>query len=200
MAYTKACLSLELQTRPRFRPVSLSLSLVWANTTVSTAASVMKGKKVLAPARGWDGNDLPEFPGEPVFPAASGLRKICGRFAKLQAASSLGVLLLKTHFRAWLRLVLSCSHDTTFRAIGFFVSNWQKVLLNTDLFSDTQRFFYTELQLNNIKLGLRFTYVSKVSFLKKPTTMTGAFSLFGYLEWHNANKGLSTHGSNFALG
>ncbi len=28
MAYREACLSLELQTRPRFRPVSLSLSMV----------------------------------------------------------------------------------------------------------------------------------------------------------------------------
>ncbi len=32
MAYTEACLSLELQTLPRFRPVSLSLSMdnTWA--------------------------------------------------------------------------------------------------------------------------------------------------------------------------
>ncbi len=31
MVYTKACPSLELQTQPRFRPVSLSLSMAYLN-------------------------------------------------------------------------------------------------------------------------------------------------------------------------
>ncbi len=41
-------------------------------------------------------------------------------------------------------IVFEVSTDTIFHAIGFFhLSNWQKVQLNTDLFSGMQKYLYT---------------------------------------------------------
>jgi hypothetical protein len=34
--------------------------------------------------------------------------------------------------------------ENIFMELGFSVSNWQKVQLNTDLFSETQKYLYTE--------------------------------------------------------
>jgi len=35
-------------------------------------------------------------------------------------------------------------YNKNFVQLGFSVSNWQKVQLNTDLFSETQKYLYTE--------------------------------------------------------
>jgi hypothetical protein len=49
MAYTKACPSLDLQTRPRFRPVSLSLSMVECNNALCRYAECRYVLSVVAP-------------------------------------------------------------------------------------------------------------------------------------------------------
>ncbi len=46
------------------------------------------------------------------------------------------------HYLIWVT-PNSSNHDI-FLQLGFYVSNWQKVQLNTHLFSDTQKYLYTE--------------------------------------------------------
>ncbi len=38
---------------------------------------------------------------------------------------------------------ISLPNNIIFMQLGFSVSNWQKVQLNTHLFSDTQKYLYT---------------------------------------------------------
>jgi hypothetical protein len=47
--------------------------------------------------------------------------------------------------RGWISYNYSLENLTTgqiFVQLGFYVSNWQKVQLNTDLFLDTQKYLY----------------------------------------------------------
>ncbi len=39
-------------------------------------------------------------------------------------------------------------NSSIFMQLGFSLSNWQKVQFNTDLFSDTQKYLYTEKWLD----------------------------------------------------